>query len=98
MAVFNMPVEVYRELKRHGVTDEKIAKVNGLSVRGINNWKYRRGIKGKISKLSDNDITLIRQLYFSNQGNLRELGAQFNISTSYVSDLVNGRRKRTVEV
>lgn len=94
--MFRMTVKVYHELKRHGVTDAKIAEVNGLTVQSFYNWKLRHGIKGKISKLSDDDITLIRQLYFNNQGNLRELGERFNISISYVSDLVNGRKKKNV--
>ncbi|MFY0760228.1 hypothetical protein AB1K32_15260 [Metabacillus dongyingensis] len=95
MAVFKMPVELYHELKRYGVTDEKIAEVNGMSRAGITWWKRRHGIKGKISKLSDDDITLIRQLDFTGMKH-KEIAERFNISRNYVQDIVSGRRKKEI--
>lgn len=94
--MFRMPVELYHELKRYGVTDEKIAEVNGLTAAGIACWKYRRGIYGQVTKLSDDDIRLIRKLYLEDQVKQKEIAERFNISTSYVTDIISGRRKKSV--
>lgn len=93
-----MSIPLYHELKKYGITDQKIADVHGVKLKSVNKWKTRKGVKGRaIRKLTDVDICKIRKMYFEDKEiSQKKIAEMFNISETHVIDIICRKKWREI--